>query len=88
MAFDHSLATLLLYNEDQQYSYSDSKFSKCCSIGVVSGNSSIAVCKVGILQSIASPHRLQVMKSMPQFQKGLALMTGCRRVGGARALLA
>jgi hypothetical protein len=31
---------------------------------------------------------LQVMKSMPHLQKGLAVMTGCRRVGGAHALLA
>jgi hypothetical protein len=31
---------------------------------------------------------LQVMKSMPHLQKGPTVMTGCRRVGGAHALLA
>ena len=32
--------------------------------------------------------RLQVMKSMPHLQKGLAVIIGCRREGGVCALLA
>jgi hypothetical protein len=52
VAFDHFLATSLFCNEDRHSSSRDSKFSKHFSIGGVSGNSSIAVRKVGIFHSM------------------------------------
>jgi hypothetical protein len=52
VAFDHFLAASLFCNEDQRSSSSDSKFSKHCSIGAVSGNSSMAVRNVGISHSM------------------------------------
>jgi hypothetical protein len=47
VALDHFLAASLFCNEERQSSSSDSNFNKRCSIGVVSGNSSMEVHKVG-----------------------------------------
>jgi hypothetical protein len=52
VAFDHFLVSSLFYNEDRRSSSSDSKFNKNFYIGAMSGNSSIAVCKVGISHSM------------------------------------
>jgi hypothetical protein len=46
------LASLLCCNEDRQSSSSDSKVSRRCSIGAVSGNSLMAVHNVGIFHLI------------------------------------
>jgi hypothetical protein len=52
VVLDHFLVASLFYNEDRRSSSSDSKFSKHCSIGVVSSKSSIAMCEVGISHSM------------------------------------
>jgi hypothetical protein len=52
VALDHFLAASLCCNEDQQSSSSDSKISRHCSIGEVSGKSSMAVHNMGISHSI------------------------------------
>ena len=67
--------------------------TRCSVSGVVEGGHGFnPFCEVidydnNVFVSIAG-WGLQVMKSMPHLQKGPAVMTGCRRAGGARALLA
>jgi hypothetical protein len=52
VALDDFLVVSLCLNEDRQSSSSDSKVNKHCSIGAVSGNSSMVVSNVGISHSI------------------------------------
>jgi hypothetical protein len=52
VALDHFLAASLCCNEDQRSSKSDSKVSRCCSIGAMPGKISMVVHNVGILHSI------------------------------------
>jgi len=63
VALDDFLAVSLCLNEDKRSSSSDCKVNKHCSIGAVSGNSSMVVSNVGISHSIRRVALIPWMRS-------------------------